>query len=46
MVQEYLTYKKRILLGPYRRPMPRVLEGSYGGGSFLMGEVSLQEYPA
>ena len=27
--------------GPYRRPMPRVLGGSYGGGRFLVGEVSL-----
>ena len=38
MVQGYLTYKKRNLLGPYRRPMPRVLgvlrgrEFSYGRG--------------
>ena len=29
--------RKRTPLGPYRRPMPRVLEGSYGGGCFLMG---------
>ena len=28
-------------LGPYRRPMPRVLGGSQGGGRFLMGEVPL-----
>ena len=27
------------LVGPYRRPMPMVLEGSQGGGRFLMGEV-------
>ena len=27
--------------GPYRRPMPRVLGGSYVGGRFLMGEVPL-----
>ena len=46
MVQGYLTYKKHNLLGPYRRPMPWVLGGSYGGGSFLMGEVPLQEYLA
>ena len=26
-------------LGPYRRPMPRVLGGSWGGWRFLMGEV-------
>ena len=29
----------RTPLGPYRRPMPRVLGGSQGGGHFLMGEV-------
>ena len=28
-------------LGPYRRPMPRVLGGSEGGGRFLMGEIPL-----
>ena len=28
-----------IPLGPYRRPVPRVLGGSWGGGRFLMGEV-------
>ena len=33
--------RKRILLGPYRRPMPRVLGGSWGGERFLMGEVPL-----
>jgi hypothetical protein len=27
------------LPGPYRRPMPGVLEGSWGGRRFLMGEV-------
>ena len=27
-LQGYLTYKKRTPLGPYRRPMPRVLPGS------------------
>ena len=27
--------------GPYRRPMPRVLGWSQGGGRFLMGEVPL-----
>ena len=26
-------------LEPYRRPMPRVLGRSYGGGRFLMGEA-------
>ena len=28
-------------LGPYRRPMPRVLEGSQGGGRLLMSKVPL-----
>ena len=32
---------KRTPPGPYRRPMPRVLRGSWGGGRFLMGEVPL-----
>ena len=27
-VQGYLAHKKRTSLGPYRRPMPRVLGGS------------------
>ena len=35
--------RKRLPLGPYRRPTPRVLWGSQGGGRFLMGEVPL--YP-
>ena len=39
-LQEYLTYKKRTPVGPYRRPMPRVLGGSWGGGR-LMGKVPL-----
>ena len=34
--------KKRNPLGPYRRPMPRDLGGSYGDGRFLMSEVALQ----
>jgi hypothetical protein len=33
--------KKINPLGPYRRPMPRVLGGSQGGGRFLMGEIPL-----
>ena len=33
--------RKRTPLGPYRRPMPKVLGGSQGGGRFLMGEVPL-----
>ena len=32
---------KCTTLGPYCRPMPRVLGGSYGGGRFFMGEVPL-----
>ena len=38
-IQGYLTYKNRLPLGPYRRPMSRVLGGSKGGGRFLMSEV-------
>ena len=34
--------RKCTPLGPYRRPMPKVLRGSQGGGRFLMGEVTLQ----
>ena len=30
-----------LLLGPYRRPIPRVLGGSEGDGRFLMSEVAL-----
>ena len=33
------TIRKRTPLGPYRRPMRRVL----GGGRFLMGEVPCRE---
>ena len=33
--------RKRSPLEPYRRLMPRVLGGFYGGGRFLMGEVPL-----
>ena len=45
--REKVTYRgtsltrKRTPLGPHRRPMPRVLGGSWGGGRFLMGEVTL-----
>ena len=38
--------RKRTPPGPYRRPMPRVLKGSWGGGRFLMGEVPLYRPPA
>jgi hypothetical protein len=34
--------RKRTPLGTCRRPMPRFLEASQGGGRFLMGEVPLQ----
>jgi hypothetical protein len=33
--------RKRTPLGPYRRPMPRVLGGSSGGRHPLMGEIPL-----
>ena len=33
--------RNRIPLGPYRRPMPRVLGGSLGGERFLMSEGPL-----
>ena len=33
--------RDRTPLGPYRRPVPRVLGGSYWGGRFLMSEVPL-----
>jgi len=33
--------RKRTPLGPFRRPMPRVLGGSWRGGRFLMSEVPL-----
>ena len=33
--------RKRTPLGPYRRLMPRVLGGSWGGGRFLMSEVPM-----
>ena len=34
--------RKCTPLGPYRRPMPRVLKRSWGGGCLLLGEVPLQ----
>ena len=36
-----LMIRKRSPLRPYRRPVPRVLGGSQGGGRFLMSEVTL-----
>jgi len=41
LVQGYLAHKTPPPLGPYRRPMPRVLGGSSGGVRFLMSEVPL-----
>ena len=41
MLQGYLDHKKRTPLVPCRRPMPRILEGFWGGKRFLMGEVTL-----
>jgi hypothetical protein len=32
---------KRPPVGPYRRPMPRVVGWSWGGGRFIMDEVLL-----
>ena len=32
-IQGYLAHKKRNTLGPYRRPMRRVLGGSYLSGA-------------
>ena len=40
-VQGYLTHKKTNPIGPYRRPMRRVLGGSHGGWCFLMGEIPM-----
>jgi len=49
-LQGYLAQKKHTptslirdtpLLGPYRRPMPSVPGGSWGGERFHMGEVPL-----
>jgi len=41
-VQGYLAHNPPPpSIGPYRRPMPRFLGESRGGGHFLMGEVPL-----
>ena len=40
-LQGYLAHKKTPPLGPYRRPVPRVLEDPRGVGVFRMGEVPL-----
>ena len=36
--------RKRTPLGPYSRPMPRVVWVSQGGGRFLMGEIPLKGF--
>ena len=36
--------RKRTPLGLYRRPMPRFLGRSYGGGQFFLGEVPLHSF--
>jgi len=41
VVKGYLAHEKTPPLRPYRRPMPRVLGESWGGGRFPMGEVLL-----
>ena len=38
--------RKRTLLGPYRRPMPRALWWPRGGQRFLMNEVPLYSHGA
>jgi hypothetical protein len=38
--------RKRTPLGPYSRPMPRVLGGSQGGGRLLMSEVTQRSLSA
>ena len=40
-----LPTRKQALLGPYRRPMRRVLGGSQGGRHFLMVEVPIPRGP-
>ena len=48
-IQEYRgtsLIRNAPLLGPYRRPLLRVLGGFLGGGRFLMSEVPLWVYMA
>ena len=33
--------RNSLPLGPYRRPVPRVLGGAWGGGRFLVSEAPL-----
>ena len=40
-LEGYLTHQKQRALGPYSRTMPMVLRWTWGGGLFLMGEVTL-----
>ena len=37
------SIRNRLPVGPYRRTMPRVVGGSWGGGRFLMGEVPMYD---
>ena len=37
LLQVYLAHRKGTSLGPYRRPMPRVLGGFLGGWAFSYG---------
>ena len=39
-----LLIRNRHPVGPYRRPIPRLLGESQGGGRFLMCEVPLYVY--
>ena len=39
------SLKTRTPLGPYCRPVPRVLGESHGNGRFRMGEVPLYFFP-
>jgi hypothetical protein len=41
-LQGYLAHENCTPLRTYSRTIPRVLGGSYGGGSFLMSEVPLE----
>ena len=40
-LEGYLTHQKQRALGPYSRTMPMVLRWTWGGGLFLIGEVTL-----
>ena len=40
-IKSLYLQENAALPGPYRRPMSRVLGGSYGGKRFLMSEVPM-----